>query len=143
MVHMASSISEHSSKSETAHGTPKNSGHAILDIAKTADTLFKAYRVTRLQILASLDSLRMMLDKRMASYSRFIAPPTGLAFRDTALVCDITNTFQVSPGRPSTLLVVTRGATYGANASQSNLFEAGDGHFAKWPYMEPSVVADI
>ena len=33
----------------------------------------------------------MMLDKRMASYSHFFTSPNGLAFRDTALECNITN----------------------------------------------------
>ena len=67
--------------------TSKHPGHpgpAILDIAKTANTLPKAHRVMRLQNTRSPDSLRMMLDKRMPSYSRLFTSPTGNAFRDTA-----------------------------------------------------------
>ena len=45
----------------------------------------------------------MMLDKRMASYLRLFISPNGIAFRDTALECDIKNPFQ-APGRPSTSL---------------------------------------
>lgn len=144
VVHMASSISEQSSKSEIVHGTSKHPGSAILRLFETADTSSKAHEVNRLDILASLDNP----SRRSRSWTcRCLAihgsshRRTGLSFRvtgKTALDFDATGVVLISHERSSTPLMALGGATNGLmllvrRRRRRATFESWKGHqWGRW-----------